>query len=318
MLLKEWTFLKLFDLHCDTLFRALDEKSGIIDNDYQLSVLRGRKYDAWVQCFAIWIPDEYRGDAAISLFKRAKKLFDREVEINSDLICRCENTDDIKNAIDTHKCAAILTVEGGAALAGDIKNLDYLHDCGVKMMTLTWNDSCELGGGSLAKAPNDGITDFGKSVVRRMTELSMAIDISHASDTLFFDVASAVDAPLVASHSNSRAVYLHRRNLTDEQFNVIKARGGLVGLNFARQFLSDGDSANGYDILRHAEHFLALGGEKVVCLGTDFDGADVIDDVPCIERMDVLYELFLRHNYSEGLVEDIFFYNAFDFFARLG
>lgn len=318
MPLKGLTFLKLFDLHCDTLFRALDEDGGIVDNDYQLSVLSGRKYESWAQCFAVWIPDEYRGDAAISLFKRAKELFDREFQKNSDLICKCKNADDIKTAVAAHKCAAILTVEGGAALAGDIRNLDYLHDCGVKMMTLTWNSSCELGGGSLTKAPNDGITDFGKNVVRRMAELSIAIDISHASDTLFYDVASTVDAPLVASHSNSRAVCLHRRNLTDEQFSVIKSRSGLIGLNFAKQFLSDGDSASGYDILRHAEHFLALGGEEVVCLGTDLDGADVIDDVPCVERMDVLYELFLRHNYSESLVEDIFFNNAFDFFARLG
>lgn len=318
MPLKELIFLKLFDLHCDTLLRALDENGGIVDNDYQLSVLRGRKYGAWAQCFAVWIPDECRGDAAISLFKRANQLFDREIQENSGLICKCKNADDIKNAVDAHKCAAILTVEGGAALAGDIRNLDYLHDCGVKMMTLTWNGSCEIGGGSLVKAPNDGITEFGKDVIRRMAELSIAIDISHASDTLFYDVASIVDAPLVASHSNSRAVCLHRRNLTDEQFSVIKGRGGLVGLNFARQFLSDGDSASGYDILRHAEHFLALGGEKVVCLGTDFDGADVISDVPCVERMDVLYELFLKHNYSEGLVADIFFNNAFDFFVQLG
>lgn len=318
MLLMELIFLKLFDLHCDTLYRALDEAGSIIDNDYHLSVLRGNKYKNWAQCFAVWIPDEYRKDGAISLFKRAKAKFDEEISKNSNVICQCKTADDIKTATENHKCAAILTVEGGAVLAGDLNNLDYLSECGVKMMTLTWNDHCEVGGGSLAVEPN-GLTDFGRSVVKRMVELSIAIDISHASDNLFFDVANAVTAPLVASHSNSRSICRHRRNLTDEQFDIIKSRGGLVGLNFARDFLkSNGDEASVYDIIRHADYFLSRCGEKTVCIGTDFDGTDMPDGIFGIESMESLYELFLKHNYSENLVEDIFFNNAFNFFEKLG
>ncbi len=309
--------MKIFDLHCDTLYRALDENGSIVDNDYHLSVKRGKRYQGWAQCFAVWIPDECRKNKAFELFKCAKKKLDEEISKNADLISQCRGAGDIQEAVERHQCAAILTVEGGAALAGELKNLDYLSECGVKMMTLTWNDHCEIGGGSLAAEPN-GITAFGKSVVRRMEELSMAIDISHASDALFYDVAAEVRAPLVASHSNSRVVCKHRRNLTDEQFDIINSRQGLVGLNFARDFLREDGAATSDDIIKHADYFLSRAGEKSVCLGTDFDGTDMPDGIAGIESMERLYELFLRHNYSESLVDDIFFNNAFKFFERLG
>lgn len=316
MPLRELIFLKLFDLHCDTLYRALDESGSLIDNEYHLSVFRGNKYENWAQCFAVWIPDEVRGDAAISLFDQAKFKFDEEMQNNSGLIMQCKNEKDIEEAIKNKKCAAILTVEGGAVLAGDLSRLDYLKECGVKMITLTWNDHCEVGGGSLASEPN-GLTNFGKKVVNRMKELSIAIDISHASDKLFFDVVSEVEIPIVASHSNSRTVCEHRRNLTDEQFDIIRSRGGLVGLNFARDFLNAKEIANSYDIIKHADYFLSRSGEKTVCFGTDFDGASMPSGITGIESMQSLYELFLKHNYKESLVEDIFFNNAFNFFKRL-
>ena len=308
--------MNFFDLHCDTLYRALDEKGNIVDNDYHLSVKRGNKYRGWAQCFAVWIPDEYRGCKAIELFRDAKKKLDKEVDHNSDIMRQCVSVEEIGSAIERHQCAAILTVEGGAVLAGELSNLDYLHKCGVKMMTLTWNNHCEIGGGCFAEEPN-GITEFGRGVVRRMGELSMAIDISHASEALFYDVAAEVEAPLVASHSNSYVVCRHRRNLTDEQFDIISSRKGIVGLNFARSFLREDGAATAYDIIKHAEYFLSRGGEKVVCLGTDFDGTDMPDGIKGIESLESLYELFLRHNYSENLVDDIFFNNAFDFFERL-
>lgn len=307
--------MKLFDLHCDTLYRAVDENGSIIDNNYHLSVLKGNKYDNWAQCFAVWIPDEYRNESALAFFRKAKEKFENEINKYSNIIEQCRNANDIKSAIEQKKCAAILTVEGGAVLGGNIENLEYLKDCGVKMMTLTWNGQCEIGGGSLAAEPN-GITEFGKNVIKSMEKLSIAIDISHASDNLFYDVVNFSSGPLVASHSNSRSVCKHRRNLTDEQFKIIKSRNGIVGLNFSRDFLKEND-ASAYDILRHADYFLSMGGEKTLCIGTDFDGTDMPNGISGIESMQSLYELFLKHNYKESLIDDIFFNNAFEFFTRL-
>ena len=143
------------------------------------------------------------------------------------------------------------------------------------------------------------------------------MDISHASERLFYDTAEVSRLPFVASHSDAKTVCPHRRNLTDEQFRVICERGGLVGLNFCRDFLhKQSTNAKMYDIIRNAEHFLALGGEKTLAIGGDFDGADIPADMDGIHSMPALYEMFLHHNYSETLVRDIFFNNALDFFCR--
>jgi membrane dipeptidase len=119
--------------------------------------------------------------------------------------------------------------------------------------------------------------------------------------------------PIVASHSNSFSVCPHKRNLTDEQFLNIKKTGGLVGVTFCKDFLNpDPQKASAVDVLRHVEHFLELGGEETLCLGSDFDGADVPNDIMGIQTMGSLYELFLKH-YKQSTVDAIFFQNAAGF-----
>ena len=109
----------------------------------------------------------------------------------------------------------------------------------------------------------------------------------------------------------------HPRNLSDQQFLAIKASGGIVGLNFYRGFLNDTpDKASMMDILRHAEHFLSLGGEDVLAMGSDFDGASLPFDMEGIQSVPRLWELFLRHNYKESLLYKIFYQNAAEFFIQ--
>lgn len=304
--------MKIFDLHCDTLFEALKENKSLNCADFHISLDKAAKYDEWIQCFAVFIPDEYRSSAAFDLFVRAKKKLDSEIAANRKLLL-CNSGNDIQNSI--YRCKAILTVEGGAALAGDLSNLDFLHSQGVKMMTLTWNDKNEIGNGCGVKNAA-GLTPFGRQVVKKMESLHMIIDISHASDSLFYDVAKNTQKPFVASHSNSREICSHRRNLTDDQFQVVKSRNGLVGINFCKDFLNDKNTPNMHDIIRHVEHFLSLGGENIVALGSDFDGADIPHDLLGLQSMGNLYELFLKHRYQEQLVQDIFFNNAYNFFMK--
>ena len=113
---------------------------------------------------------------------------------------------------------------------------------------------------AVCRAPGT-LTAFGREAVREMERLSIAIDLSHASERLFYAVAEQTSGPLVASHSDSRTLCSHPRNLTDEQFCLIRDRGGLVGLNFCPDFLRNGGNAGIEDLYRHAEHFLSLGGE---------------------------------------------------------
>ena len=182
------------------------------------------------------------------------------------------------------------------------------------MMTLTWNGENELGGGADTAL---GLTPFGREALKEMERLSIVADVSHASDALFYDVAEIAEKPIVASHSNARAVCPHRRNLTDRQFQILRDKGGLVGLNFCVHFLREDSNAHFEDLLRHADHFWSLGGETTLCLGSDYDGTDVPPELAGIEKMQDLYELFLKHNYKESLVNSLFFDNASKFFATL-
>lgn len=306
--------MKLFDLHCDTLYRAFFENGGLFNNDFHISFDRIDSIEPYIQCMAVWVPDEFRNKNAIQLFENCrKKLNDELKDTNIKIIY---SQDDIIEIESKKGKGVVLTVEGGAVLGGKLENVDYLAKCGVKIMTLTWNGNCELGDGIGVEGAK-GLTDFGKSVVAKMEQNGIAVDVSHSSVPMFYDVAELSTRPFCATHSNSKQICPHRRNLTDEQFSIIRDKGGIVGLNLSREFLrEDEDKACMLDVLRHAEHFLSLGGEKTLAIGTDFDGTDIPIDMTGIESMNKLYELFLKHNYNEKLLEDIFFNNARNFLLR--
>jgi len=306
--------MKLFDLHCDTLYRAFFENGGLFNNDFHISFDRIDSIEPYIQCMAIWVPDEFRNKNAIQLFENCrKKLNDELKDTNIKIIY---SQDDIIEIESKKGKGVVLTVEGGAVLGGKLENVDHLAKCGVKIMTLTWNGNCELGDGIGVEGAK-GLTDFGKSVVAKMEQNGIIVDVSHSSVPMFYDVAELSTRPFCATHSNSKQICPHRRNLTDEQFSIIRDKGGIVGLNLSRGFLrEDEDKACMLDVLRHAEHFLSLGGEKTLAIGTDFDGTDIPIDMTGIESMNKHYELFLKHNYNEKLLEDIFFNNARNFLLR--
>lgn len=140
-------------------------------------------------------------------------------------------------------------------LGGKLERIQDLKDRGVAMLTLTWNGENELGRGVLS--PGDtGLTPFGRRAVKALERAGIVVDVSHASPELFWDVAELAERPMVASHSNAKAVCGHPRNLTKEQFLAIRDRGGLVGLNFYQSFLNDRpQEASREDVLRHARVF---------------------------------------------------------------
>jgi len=123
----------------------------------------------------------------------------------------------------------------------------------------------------------------------------------------------------MASHSCCRAIKDHTRNLTDEQFIEIRNRGGLVGMNFYYNFLRDTDSENAGidDIIAHMEHFLSLGGENIVAIGSDFDGAGIHPEINSVYKIDALQNRMLRRNFSDTLVDKILFKNAYQFFQKI-
>lgn len=309
--------MRYFDLHCDTIAACMLHNKALYDNDLHVSIRKAEKIDWYVECFAAFVPDSVRGEAAFAYFMDISRKFQEEVERNQATVSVLVKHGDLSgNRPDTAPINAIFTVENGAALGGDLKNLDVMAKLGVKMITLTWNGENELGTGVLAEAKH-GITDFGITALKEMERRDIVADVSHASERLFYDVCGYAGRPFVASHSNAKSICRNKRNLTDEQFAMIRDRRGLVGLNFYKAFLCDREEkACMTDILRHAEHFLSLGGENVLAMGSDFDGADMPLDMKGIGSIPELYELFLRHNYSETLLDQLFFSNAYKFFER--
>lgn len=304
--------MKLIDLHCDALY--ISAMRNIHLNDSSLETKLASDDDNKLECYAIWLPDDLDGDTAEEMFYSAAHRIKNECDkCNIKLLNSGKN---LTSSFLSNTNSAFFTVENALALNRKIENVRRFSKLGVKIMTLTWNAHNHIGDGSNVEKPV-GITPFGKQVVAEMEKYGIIIDISHASEKLFYDVAEISRKPFVATHSDSRTVTPHRRNLTDEQLKIIKDRNGLVGLNFHNAFLNiEPDRASVYDILRHTEHFLSLGGENVIALGSDFDGCTLPEDIKGGESMAELYELFLRHNYNETLVNKIFYKNALNFFEN--
>lgn len=303
--------MRYFDLHCDTIYESLIRNIDIDSKELQMSLSRTKKINSHIQCFAICVPEEIRGELAKKMFIDAyNRLIKQCDKFNISII---KNHSDVKDVIDNKKRGAIFTVENCSVLANDITNIKLFKDFDVKFATLTWNGKNELGAGS-AVSHSNGLTKFGNDVVKEFDSNNIFIDVSHTSDRLFYDIVNISTKPIVATHSNSRKITNVKRNLTDKQFEIIKNKKGIVGLNFYKGFLNDDeDKANSFDILRHAEHFLSLGGEDILSIGADFDGCHLPDDINGIENIDEIYELFLKHNYNEALVKKIFYKNAYKF-----
>ncbi len=327
--------LRVFDLHCDTLDRLAlsgdptvpggfyehdiavprDRMCALGSNDAHVSLSRTARFD-WCQCFAIFIPDELRGDEAWSFYLRVRDWFHAALEQERACFDQVRDASGIDSAFAEGKTAGMLTVEGAAFLADDgsaEERLERIARDGVRMMTLTWNGPNAIGSGNLT---GEGLTSFGCAMVRELERRDIVMDVSHLNDEGFKDVCRVAQKPFAASHSNSRAMCAHPRNLDDWQLRELSDRGGVVGLNFCRQFLSDThEDPTCDDVLRHIDHVLEVAGERVLALGSDYDGCDVPSWLDPCDRIGELSDLIARE-FGEEIARRVMFENARDFFAR--
>ena len=307
-------FMDFFDLHCDTITTALHQSCGLDCGYLDISFPRNEEIKRHCQCFAIFCPDVISGEDAFNYYTMSKNFFGAQLAEFPQFFEQAKTASDIDRITGSGKTAAILTVEGGRVLGGKIERLQKLYDDGVRMMTLTWNGENEIGKGSTDQ--NFGLKPFGIEVIKEMEQLGMVIDVSHLSDAGLDSVLRNVDCAVAASHSNLREVCGHRRNLSDEHFREIVRRGGIVGINFYKAFLNDyAENANLSDILRHIERMLMLGGENSVCMGSDYDGCDVVTGIEKMNDIPKLYNL-IKDEFGEETADKIFWKNAYDFFAE--
>jgi membrane dipeptidase len=301
--------MKVFDLHCDTLMTEapLAGNIGSVDLD------RLPQNMQYCQCFAIFIKDCLPQAQAWQQLMRYMQHFSWQMQSYAALISHCRSTVEIEKAFQNGQAAAILTIENGTALAGNLDNLFLFAQHGVKAMSLTWNGTNLLGGGALSQ---QGLTPFGRSVIRQMEGLRMIVDVSHLNDQTFWQVAEFANKPVMASHSNSRAVCHHPRNLTDQQFRWIIEQGGLCGINYCVDFLSQSHPTGYNTLLHHIDHLLELGGENTIALGSDFDGSTTPEFLSSIKDLGSFYDYLCACGYNKTLVDKLFFYNAFEFFKQ--
>lgn len=302
--------MRLFDLHSDTITELYKKNGSLIHNDGHISLDRAGYLTEYVQDYAVFIPDEYRGKAAVDYFDNVYAYYRKQIENIADM-------SEYSQQKDT-KFKAILSVEGGAAINGTVEGLHHLADCGVKLITVTWNGRNELASGCFDEE-DIGLTPFGREAVREMEKLAIAADVSHLSVKGFYDLADIAEKPFIASHSccdivdNFKAKH---RNLTKEQVSIISEHGGIIGINLWEKLLGNED--NSFDaVLRHMSTMIEWGGEKCVAMGTDFDGCSINDDLAGIEKLAQLSEYLSKHGFSDKLIDCILFENADKFFTNL-
>lgn len=303
-------YIPLFDGHCDTLSRLLlHPEERLFDAHGQWNLGLAVRYKPQAQFFAVYW--DSKAPLAKHFAKRQKKIFLRDCKTFQDRVSLCRTGEEAKQAGAQRKLAAFLSLEGAELIGCSERELEKWQKDGLRMVNLTWNHANALSG-SCVEEPERGLSPAGKSFVRKAQSLGILVDVSHLSDAGFWDAAelsAETKSPLVASHSNSRTVFSHPRNLTDEQFDVIMKYHGVVGLNAYARFLGS-DEVTVDTVIAHLEHFLARGGERTVALGGDWDGCDKLPQgFTGVWSWAALYEALLQRNYRESLVQDLFYNN---------
>ena len=273
--------MNVFDLHCDTATAAFD--AGKKMSGFDLPLDRA-PYGRWVQVFAVFLSDSVAN--ALTRFRGVYQFAKRDAEF--------------------YVCEPIFSVENaGKLLCEDVENRLDNDLRGIKMLSLGYNADGPLCGG--CRGANVGLTQLGIEVMARAQRRGIIIDCSHCSDATFDDIARHTAAPFVASHSLSRAVCDHPRNLTDDRLKVIFDMGGLVGLNFFPEFLGK----NPLDALyKNIDRMLGLGGENCIAIGSDTDGAPLMSC--CKPHLGELYG-DICETFGQRLADKIFYQNAASF-----
>jgi len=322
----------VIDTHSDATLRLVDEagfRYGERSSRKHTDLVRMKEGGLDAEFLAVWIaPKKYPGARA---WTRARAMFDaihRTVSRNRDRAKLALNAADIRATAAAGKIALLIGVEGAHAIGrfDDAKlvldRVRWMHRRGARYITLTWWNSNPLAGASGDKGKTRGLSSLGRRVVRLMNDLGMMVDVSHVSDATFYDVLKTSRLPVIASHSATRALSDHHRNLTDDMLRALAKNKGAVCVNFFAGFLSDQwlrkwkkvRKIKGAKIpelplsvlVDHIDHVVKVAGIDHVCLGSDFDGVPVLpaglDDA---SRMPVITAELSRRGYKAGDIRKV-------------
>ena len=321
--------MKIVDLHCDTLDELLAQKLkgehyNLYKRDGHLDIDRMLQSGYLLQCFAAFV-NMQKVESPYERGMELARLFQQLCAEYCPYIAPVYHYQDIAKHAEQGLMSAMLTIEEGGVLEGSLTHLKEFYEMGVRLITLTWNHPNEIGyPGCLEKVSvpehpmgwkvtgeYPGLTKKGIEIVETMQEKGIIVDVSHLSDAGFWDVAAITKKPFVASHSNARSVCGHKRNLSDAQIRTIAERGGVIGLNFAADFLEDqpGEVCLG-SFVRHIQHIIKVGGEDVIALGSDFDGITTNPAMPHAGVLPDLFETMVQKGIAPSVIDKMKGQNA--------
>lgn len=323
--------MKVVDMHCDTIAEIYQAKkegkdSSLLENNLMLDLKKMEAGDYGLQNFGLFTHLEREKEAPFEYAMELLDTFYTEMEAHQDKIGIVKSYKEIEENWKKGKMSALLTIEEGGVCRGKLALLRDFYRLGVRMMTLTWNFPNELGypngkkklpDGSVIPVADtvNGLTETGIAFVEEMEHLGMIIDISHLNDAGIWDVFRYTKKPFVASHSNARSIASHPRNLTDEMIRALAQRGGVMGINYFREFLHDfkeGEekvSRISY-MIEHMKHIRKVGGIDCIGLGSDFDGIYGELEMKDGSMLPMLADAMEKAGFTASEIEAVFYKNV--------
>ncbi len=307
----------VFDLHCDTALELVGgRKGGLRRNSLHIDLERARSLPGYAQCFACFttpLMEKWGMGTAQSVFEKELEAISSQLDANSDWIRPAGTAARVEENRQNGYMSAILTIEGPAGFGFDPGRLEELYKRGFRITSLGWNEQNVLAGSHVT---GGGLTDLGREYVKEAQRLGMIVDVSHISDEAFWDIMKVTEAPVIATHSNSRRVCNHSRNLTDDMFREICATGGVAGFNQCAPFV--GEKPDLDTAADHFLHFLELNPSGThIALGGDLDGCDELPlGFDGIQSYPALARKLSRRGLDDKLIYDIFWNNAFGVMER--
>ncbi len=305
----------IIDGHTDYVLSLLETgRDFLTESDSgHVDLPRARRGNVAAMLSAVFIRDAYLPEQALARTLRAVDRLLETIAASGGRMQLVTNVAELERCLRDGTFGAILHFEGAEAIDPEFAVLRLGYRLGLRSLGLTWSRPNIYAEGVGPEDRGRGLTQLGRALVRACNELGVLLDVSHLNDAGFWDVLECSTQPVVASHSNCRALCPVPRNLTDEQIRALAAKGGLLGINFHVGFLRAGaerpEDVSLGDVIAHIDHVAELVGVDYVAFGSDFDGATMPRDLPDVAALPRLVEALLRRGYDDAAVSKICYEN---------